>query len=383
VTWARVLHLALGTWFAVACALVWPGLEDMSPGTLAGLYLAPLPVLAVLALVPAVRRSEGVQARALLLPGDDDVAVEPSRTWADRGRLLVWLVVRVELGVLAGQLTALAVRLVWASLSLSSGTRPVLDVPVAAAVPLSVAVLLALVYALAGLGALTAVVARRLLHPSAAERLAAQQARTERLLERTRLATELHDSIGHALTVTLLQAGAAREVAGRDPAFVDGALAAIEESARHAVADLERVLALLRDTSQPPAAPTLADVDRLVRSAEAAGAPVDLEVAGPVADLPPVVSREGYRIVQEALTNALRHAGTVPIRVRIDVGADALHVVVSNPVPVPLPVGTGIRTGSGVQGLQERAAVLGGTALTGPVEDEWRIAVRLPLVGRA
>ena len=77
-TWARVLHLALGTWFAVACALVWPGLEDMSLRTLAGLYLAPLPVLAVLACIPAVRRSEGVQARALLLPGDDQVSVEPS-----------------------------------------------------------------------------------------------------------------------------------------------------------------------------------------------------------------------------------------------------------------------------------------------------------------
>lgn len=375
-----MLHLALGAWFAVACGLVWPGLEDMSPRTLAGLYLAPLPVLVVLACFPGVRRSEGVQARALLLPGDDEVTVEPASTWSDRGRLLLWLVVRVGLGVLAGQLTALAAATACALLGLSSATRSLPDdSPAWAGVPLALAVLVILIYALAWLGWITAAAARHLLHPSVAERLATQQARTERLLERTRLAAELHDSIGHALTVTLLQAGAAREVAGRDPAFVDGALAAIEDSARHASVDLERVLALLRDTSPPPDAPALTDIDRLVRSAEAAGARVDVEIAGPVVQLPAFLSREAYRIVQEALTNALRHAGPVPIRLRIDVGEDALHLVVRNPTPVP--AGTG--TGSGVPGLQERAAVLGGTALAGPVDDEWRVAVRLPLAGRA
>jgi signal transduction histidine kinase len=191
------------------------------------------------------------------------------------------------------------------------------------------------------------------------------------------MAAELHDSIGHALTVTLLQAGAAREVAGRDPAFVDGALAAIEDSARHASEDLERVLALLRDASPPAAAPALTDIDRLVRSAEAAGARVDVEISGPVAELPPVVSREGYRIVQEALTNALRHAGPVPIRLRIDVGEGGLHLVVRNPTPVPAPART--ETGSGVRGLHHRVAVLSGTAQVGPVEDEWQVAVRVPL----
>jgi signal transduction histidine kinase len=197
------------------------------------------------------------------------------------------------------------------------------------------------------------------------------------LLERTRLAGELHDSIGHALTVTLLQAGAAREVAGRDPAFLDAALAAIEDSARQAAADLDRVLALLRDGAPPRDAPTLADVDRLVHAARAAGAPVDLRVEGPVADLPPVVSREAYRMAQEALTNALRHAGPVPIALRVDVRADSLELDVRNPVPVPAPAGGG----SGVRGLRDRAAVLGGTASAGPVEGGWRVAVRLPLLG--
>jgi signal transduction histidine kinase len=362
-TWARVLHLAIGLWVAVACAMVWPGLEDMSPRTVIGLYFAPLPLLAVLACVPAVRRSEGVQARALVLPGDDEVTVENARSWADRGRLLLWLCVRVELGVLAGELTALAVGRAWS-----------------AGIPLAVVLLLGLGYVLAGIGALLAAAARFLLHPSAAERLATQQARTDQLLERTRLATELHDSIGHALTVTLLQAGAAREVGDRDPEFVEGALRAIEDSARHAAEDLERVLGLLRGNSRPVPAPTLADVDRLVRSAEAAGARIDLQVTGAVTDLPPVLAREGYRIVQEAVTNALRHAGPVPVRIRIDVDVRGLALEVCNPTPARLPAGTG--TGSGVRGLRDRAAGLGGTAEAGRVADGWRVAVRLPW-GRA
>jgi signal transduction histidine kinase len=376
-TWARVLHLAIALWFAVVCAFVWPGLPDASGRSLAGLYLAPLPVLAVLACVPSVRRSEGVQARALLLPGDDQITVEPSRTWSDRGRLLCWLLARVALGVLAGQLTALAVATAWSLLRSSPGAP---DLPGWAGMLLAAVVVLALGYALAGLGAAAAGVARHLLHPSPAERLAATEARAERLLERARLAAELHDSIGHALTVTLLQAGAAREVAGHDPAFVDRALAAIEDSARHAVTDLDRVLALLRrEGSSAPDAPTLADADGLVRAAEAAGAAVDAELTGPVADLPPALSREAYRIAQEALTNALRHAGPVPVRLRIAVARDAVRLEVTNPLPVPTAASE--RGGSGVRGLHARAAVLGGTADAGPVAGEWRVAVRLPLAG--
>ncbi|MCZ2810165.1 histidine kinase [Modestobacter sp. VKM Ac-2979] len=379
-TWTRVLHLAIGLWVAAACAMVWPGLEDTSPATLAGLALAPLPLLVLLAAVPVVRRSEGVQARALVLPGDDDVTVEPSRSWSDRARLLAWLVVRVELGVLAGQLTAVTVAAGWSLLGLPSARWPAASVPGWAGLPLALLLVVALVYALAALGGLLAAAARHLLHPSAAERLAAQRARTERLLERTRLAAELHDSIGHALTVTLLQAGAAREVASRDPAFVDGALRAIEDCARQATDDLERVLGLLRDTTRPPVAtPTLADLDRLVRSAEAAGAQVELHVTGEVADLPGQLSEEGYRIVQEALTNALRHAGPVPVRLQVEMHGGGLVVDVRNPIPAALPATAG--TGSGVPGLQHRAAALGGTVEAGRVDGGWRVAVRLPVPG--
>ncbi len=375
-TWTRIVHLAVGAWFAVACALVWPGLPDVAPRTLVGLHLAPLPLLVVLAVIPAVRRSEGVQARALLLPGDDEITVEPARTWSDRGRLLSWLVVRVELGVLAAELTALAVST--ARTLLGSQAPP--GLPLAAGAVLTVGLLAVLLAALASLGALTALAARRLLRPSLAERLRTQQARTERLLERTRLATELHDSIGHALTVTLLQAGAAREVAAADPAFVDRALRAIEDSARTAATDLDRVLALLRDGTPAPGAPSLTDLEELLGSVEAAGAPVDLRLDGDLSRLSPVLSREVYRMVQEALTNALRHAGPVPIHLCLEVEEDALRVAVRNPAPPPESPEPG--SGSGVRGLRERAAVLGGTAQAGPDGNEWRVEVRLPLARR-
>jgi signal transduction histidine kinase len=367
-TWTRALHLAIAAWFATACALVWPGLADTSLRTLAGQYLAPLPVLALLACVPVVRRSEGVQVRALVLPRDDGISVEPATSWADRGRVLLWLVLRVQLGVLAAQLTALVVAVVWRLVQRG-------DLLGWTVVP---AALLALPAAVVLLGSALAAAARSLLSPSAAERLAVAEARTDRLLARTRLAAELHDSIGHALTVTVLQAGAARQVAGRDPAFVDGALAAIEDSARRASAELDRVLALLREPSSGPAgSPTLDDVGALVRSAEAAGAAVDLRITGAVAALPPVVSREGYRIVQESVTNALRHAGPVPVTVAVTADPGRLVLVVENPVPVGVPAPSG--TGSGVRGLQERAALLGGTASAGLVDDRWRVTVRLPL----
>jgi signal transduction histidine kinase len=90
-----------------------------------------------------------------------------------------------------------------------------------------------------------------------------------------------------------------------------------------------------------------------------------------------VVSREGYRIVQESVTNALRHAGPVPVAVAVTADPGRLVLVVENPVPVGLPAPGG--SGSGVRGLQERAALLGGTASAGVVDGRWRVTVRLPL----
>ena len=154
------------------------------------------------------------------------------------------------------------------------------------------------------------------------------------MLERTRIARELHDSIGHALTIAVMQAGAAR--AADDPAFTDRALCAIEDTGRAAMEDLDRVLLVLRESAAPASQrPTLADADRLLDSARTSGAAVSAEVSGGLEQIPVAVSQEGYRILQEALTNALRHSGPVPVDVRIAVADGQLDLEVTNPLTGP------------------------------------------------
>lgn len=189
--------------------------------------------------------------------------------------------------------------------------------------------LIALYGVVVGVGKLITLLARRLLGPSPTERLAALEERTEQLLEHNRIARELHDSIGHALTVAVVQAGAAR--AAGDPKFTDRALEAIEETGRDALEDLERVLRVLRE-SEPPAGsrPTLADAERLISSARSSGAEVASDVSGPLDSVPGPVSREGYRILQESLTNVLRRAGAVPVHITIAVSERQLEMTVRN-----------------------------------------------------
>jgi signal transduction histidine kinase len=324
-----------------------------------------------------------VQARLLLLPGvpDPGFSAAPSATWRDRLRTVLWLEARLVLGAAATFACVWPPTLVYDLLAAAGGRTPhgipFLD---GTAPPWSLALLvpfplLALYGAVVGLGELITVVARGLLGPSAAERLAALEERTEQLLERNRIARELHDSIGHALTVAVVQAGAAR--AAGDAGFTDRALAAIEDTGRSALADLERVLGVLREPDRPVSArPTLAEADRLLESARASGAKVDAELTGPLDTVPGPVSREGYRILQEALTNVLRHAGAVPVRVRVGVGVDLLHLEVRNPLTAGIP---GPGRGSGLRGIRERAALLGGRASTGPDAGDWQVRAELPL----
>ncbi|MGW4564156.1 sensor histidine kinase [Streptomyces sp. NPDC004561] len=371
-TYTRLLHL----WVPMLMESVWLFI-DMSKPWVPALVLVPV------GLVPAVRTGEGVQARLLLTPGakEPGISEAPSATWRDRLRTVLWLELRWVLGWAATFVTVW-LPVIGFELARCAWGRAPSGVPLLDRLPpdrgwalLTPLPLLALYGAVVGLGELVTVCARRLLGPSAAERLAALEERTEQLLERTRIARELHDSIGHALTVAVVQAGAAR-TAG-DPEFTDRALAAIEETGRAALADLERVLGVLRESERPVSArPTLAEADRLLESARASGAKVDAEVTGPVAALPGPVSREGYRILQEALTNVLRHAGSVPVRVRLAAEQDRLVLEVRNPLPAPIP---GPGRGSGLRGIRERAALLGGSVRTGPDEGDWQVRAELPL----
>ncbi|MEV4479135.1 sensor histidine kinase [Micromonospora coxensis] len=256
-----------------------------------------------------------------------------------------------------------------------------------------VLVLLGLGYAVAGLGALATSMAPVLLGPSPGERIAALEARAARLAERNRLARELHDSVGHALTVATLQAGAARQLLDGDPEFVRRALTAIEETSRHAMDDLDHVLGLLRDSGDGSRAPagtapqrTLTQLDRLVADTRTAGLPVTAEISGELGEVPAVVSREGYRIVQEGLTNAARY-GRGPVRLRVgvpgepDAGDDPpgdrwLEIEVDNALAGVARPG---RAGRGLDGMRERVLLLGGRITAGPEGDRWRVRVRLPV----
>ncbi|MFD8673341.1 sensor histidine kinase [Streptomyces seoulensis] len=364
-TYTRLLHL----WLPMLSVAFWMFIDPRTPWAPA-LFLVPL------ALIPAVRRGEGVQARLLLTPGEPEpgISEEPARSWRDRGRTLLWLELRMVLGLIA---MFASVRLPILTVDLAEGAwgQPPSFAPHRAYALLAPLPLVALYGVVLGLGALVTRCARRLLGPSAAERLAALEERTEQLLERTRIARELHDSIGHALTVAVVQAGAAR--AAGDPEFTGRALTAIEETGRAALEDLERVLGVLREAERPASArPTLADADRLLESARASGAEVDFRATGAVESLPGPVSREGYRILQESLTNVLRHAGAVPVRVRVSADVRQLVLEISNPLPTELPRTDG---GSGLRGIRERAALLGGTARTGPEAGTWLVRAELPL----
>jgi signal transduction histidine kinase len=218
--------------------------------------------------------------------------------------------------------------------------------------------------------------AEALLGPSAAERAALAERHAAVLAQRNRLARELHDSIGHTLTTSTIQAAAAAGLVEADPAQVRRALGTIEEASRTALEDLDHVLGLLRE--EPAAkAPTrtLTEVDVLAVRAREAGLDVRLAVAGPVAALPATVSREGYRIVQEGLTNALRHAGPGVVDVRVEAGPERLDIAVVNAL-----TGAGPRPGRrGLAGLTERVEALRGELDAGPDGERWRLSATIPL----
>ncbi|MGX1563131.1 sensor histidine kinase [Streptomyces sp. NPDC055506] len=377
VTYTRWLHMMV--------AIVWPSLWLFIQEAWWTQVTAAV-LLGLAGLVPATRVVEGFQARLLLTGhrrdgGSEEIVTTPSVTWADRGRTVVWLETRLCLGWIVAHLSVQLPLLAVDLLTTGLGFEPLADGfvtveenrwwhAVLAPVPL---VLFPVVVVWSG--HLITALARRLLGPSPAERMEALEERTEQLLERTRIARELHDSIGHALTVAVVQAGAAR--AAGDAEFTDRALVAIEETGRAALEDLERVLGVLRESEKPVSSrPTLVDADRLLESARASGAKVDAEVTGPVDTVPGPVSREGYRILQEALTNVLRHAGAVPVEVRVRACDDTLVLAIRNPMPEPIP---GLGRGSGLRGIRERAALLGGRARTGPDQGDWQVHVELPL----
>lgn len=353
-----------------------------------GVFLAVLPVVLLTALVLPVRGLEVATVRELLVPA---LTPGPGGSWAERWRTAGWFTLHAAVGgVVSGLSLALPPFAGWLVSLVLVGDRAGLLGPGAPgpgwdawwAVPAAFAVLLGLVYLVAAAGALLARVAPALLGPRPADRLAALQRRADDLAERNRLARELHDSVGHALSVVTLQAGAGARVIDDDPTFAREALEAIADSARDALEDLDHVLGLLREERSGSTAPqpTLADLDDLLTRTGAAGLDVRADVDPAVARVPAAVSREAYRIVQEGLTNTLRHAGRVPVVLRLRTRRDVLLLDLDNPLrggprdTAPDPGG-----GRGLVGIRERVEVLGGDVQAGPADGRWHLSVRLPL----
>ncbi|MFJ3793376.1 sensor histidine kinase [Kitasatospora sp. NPDC090091] len=225
--------------------------------------------------------------------------------------------------------------------------------------------------------------APRLLGLSSAERIALAAERERRLAERNRLAHELHDSIGHTLTAATIQAAVAGEVLAADPAAARAAMRSIEESARAALEDLDYVLGVLRE-EEAGTAPTrsLVDLPALLERLRHAGAVVEPELSGEWAQVQGTLSRAAYRILQEGLTNALRHGAGGPVEVRVAASADALELSVVNRVGAGAGDGAGAfpASGHGLAGLAERVRLLHGEIEAGPHGPRhWRLAVRLPV----
>jgi signal transduction histidine kinase len=193
------------------------------------------------------------------------------------------------------------------------------------------------------------------------------QARTALVEERTRIARELHDVIAHGVSVMGVQAGAARLLLDSDPDAARAALLRIEATARSSAGELQRLVTVFRaDGEHPDRLPGagLAHLGTLVSDVRAAGLPVELAVSGTPVPLSPGLDVAAYRIVQEALTNALKHAGTAT-SVGIHHGQKEVRIVVTNSIPEPPRRGNG-GVGHGLMGMRERAALYGGTLDAGP-----------------
>lgn len=353
-----------------------------------GIFLAVLPVVALTGLVLPVRSLEGA-AVGQLLTGAVERPEGPVRSWRHRWRTAAWFTIHLEVGGLVSGVTlAMVPFAVWlCSLPLFGDParplgRPVVGEPGWAAAwgpPAGVAVLVGLIYLAAFGGAVLARLAPRFLGPTAADLLAEMEQRAARLAQRNRLARDLHDSVGHALSVVTVQAGAATRLLDSDPRFVRGALGAIEDSARSALEDLDHVLGLLREEEGSTRTPqrTLADLDALLETTRQAGVEVVATVDGGLDAVPAAVSRETYRIVQEGLTNSLRHAGKVPVTLRLGVGKGRLELEMTNPLGRPTVNGHG--GGRGLAGIRERVALLHGEMAAAPADGQWQMTVRVPL----
>ncbi|TDQ45866.1 sensor histidine kinase [Actinorugispora endophytica] len=219
-----------------------------------------------------------------------------------------------------------------------------------------------------------------------AERLEREQnlkAESAIAAERTRIAREMHDVVAHRVSLMVLHAGGL-EVSAEDERTVETA-GLIRTTGREALAELREILGVLRDApgDAAPTAPqpVLSDLAKLVNDSRAAGMAVDWRTTGSPRPLPAQVERTAYRVVQESLTNAAKHAPGADVEVRVDYGARELEaVVVSVPPPERVADEQAPSSGYGLAGLRERLTLVGGTLTAGPLADgAWQVRAIVPV----
>jgi signal transduction histidine kinase len=196
--------------------------------------------------------------------------------------------------------------------------------------------------------------------------------------ERVRIARDLHDVVAHHVSVIVVQAEAAQEVLASQPEQAGAAMATVAATARSALTELRRTMGVLRSDATTAPQPDLAALDELADTVRRAGLAVTLRRTEPVPPVDPVIGLTTYRVVQEALTNVLRHApGATSAEVDVAVDDHALVVTVSDDGP---PVTTSAPAGLGLVGMRERVGVLGGSLDAGPCAGGgFRVRARLPL----
>ena len=214
-----------------------------------------------------------------------------------------------------------------------------------------------------------------------AEREREERARTAVTEERARIARELHDVVGHSVSVMTVQASAVRRLLRPEQEREREALLIVERTGREALAEMRRMVGVLRRPEEGPALapqPSLEHVGRLVEQAREAGLSVELRVEGDPQPLPAGVDLTAYRLVQEGLTNALKHARAERAQVVVRYGDGDLEVTVSDD---GWGAGSGDGGGHGLVGMRERVAVFGGELEAGPrAEGGYRLRAKLPVI---
>jgi signal transduction histidine kinase len=210
------------------------------------------------------------------------------------------------------------------------------------------------------------------LEQRAAQLEADQQAKAHAAVaaERARIARELHDVIAHSVSVMVIQAGAAEQLLEKTPERARGPLLAVQDTGRQTIVELRRLLGILRDDGQELSLapqPGLAGLELLLEEMRQAGLPVQLQVEGQPWPLPPGLDLTAYRIVQEALTNSLRHAGPAQAEVILRYQDHAVELEILDDGRGPgSRDGSGEQSGHGLAGMRERIALYGGTLEAGP-----------------